>query len=48
MSPAVKILVVAILAILGGLPTLYLVGSVPAVIAYKLYRKVRLGISIWD
>lgn len=41
-----------ILVIVGGLTgaasTLYLTFSIPVVLAYKIYRKVRFRISLFD
>lgn len=41
-------LLIAFLVLVGGLPTLYLTVSVPAVLGYKIYRKVRYKISLMD
>lgn len=39
---------VAIYAVIGGLSTLYLFFSMPAVIIWKFYRKFKYHISILD
>ncbi|MEG2440791.1 MAG: hypothetical protein RSB37_04720 [Acetivibrio sp.] len=43
-----NVLVIIILALLGGIPTFYLALSMPAVIVYKFYRKIRFGTSLMD
>lgn len=42
------LLIMIIGGLAGGLSTAYLTFSVPAVIVYKLYRKIRFGISIMN
>ena len=44
----VEILVVIFGAIMGGLPTLYLIWSAIATISTKVARKVKYGISMFD
>lgn len=45
---AVIILLVVVYAIIGGLTTLYLFLSMPAVIIWKFYRKFKYNISLMD
>jgi len=42
------ILLVTLGVIVGGLPILYLVISMIAMIVYKVYRKIRYGASLYD
>lgn len=44
----VEILVVIFGALMGGLPTLYLIWSAISTISTKIYRKVKFGISMFD
>lgn len=46
MGSLTDIVLVAILAILGGVPTFALVFGIPATIAYKVYRKCRYHIAM--
>lgn len=34
--------------IAGGLSTLYLIFSLPAVVCFKIYRKIRYGLALYD
>ncbi|EXG86040.1 hypothetical protein [Lacrimispora sp.] len=45
---AVIILLIVVYAIIGGLSTLYLFFSMPAVIIWKFYRKFKYNISLMD
>ena len=44
----VEILVVIFGAVMGGLPTLYLIWSAITTISTKVYRKAKFGISMFD
>lgn len=46
MSTFIGILTMIFLVIVGGLPTLFMVASVPAVLVYKIHRKIHYGISL--
>lgn len=48
MGTILNVLVMIFLGIVGGIPALYMFFSIPAVIGYKIYRKVRYNISIMD
>ncbi|WP_166435301.1 hypothetical protein [Lacrimispora indolis] len=45
---AVIILLIAVYAVIGGLSTLYLFLSMPAVIVWKIYRKFKYHISLMN
>lgn len=42
------VIMVALMGVLGGLPTLYLTVSIPVVLGQKIYRKVKYGRSLFD
>ncbi len=44
----VIVLLIVVYAIIGGLSTLYLFFSMPAVIIWKFYRKFKYHISLMD
>ena len=44
----VKFLLIIFIAVVGGLPCLYMAISMPAVLIWKVYRKVKYHISILD
>ena len=44
----VEILVVLFGALLGGLPTIYLIWEAIATISTKVFRKMKYGISVFD
>lgn len=48
MNQIISYLIIGIMAIVGGGPTLYLLVSLPAVIIWKIYRKVKYGYKITD
>ena len=48
MGNIVSIILVVLMAVLGGLPTIYLTVSIPVVIGQKIYRKVKYGCSMFD
>lgn len=45
---AVIILLIAVYAVIGGVSTLYLFLSMPAVIVWKIYRKFKYHISLMN
>lgn len=48
MSGILDTILMIFLFILGVLPTLYLTLSIPAVIVWKIYRKVKYGYSLYE
>ncbi|WP_349672646.1 hypothetical protein [Lacrimispora sp.] len=42
------VLLMVVYAVIGGLTTLYLFFSFPAVIIWKFYRKLKYGISVFN
>ncbi|MDK2964611.1 MULTISPECIES: hypothetical protein [Lacrimispora] len=43
----ITVLLMALYVVIGGLTTLYLLFSFPAVIVWKFYRKFKNGISLF-
>lgn len=43
-----NLLIIGILSLLGGLPTIYLTISLPIMLGYKLFRKIKYGSSFYD
>ena len=41
-------LVIFLLILLGGVPILYLTLSIPVVIVWKIYRKIKYGYTLYD
>ena len=48
MNEIVGYIILGIMGLVGGLPALYLVVSFPAVIIWKLFRKIRFGYKMTD
>ena len=43
-----SMLLIVFMVILGGIPTLYILVSLPVILVQKIYRKGKYGISIWN
>ena len=43
-----NILLVAIVVLLGGIPSIYILVSMPVIFAKKIYRKIEFGASLYD
>ena len=48
MENVFSVIMVVLMALLGGLPTIYLTVSIPVVLGQKIYRKVKYGRSLFD
>lgn len=48
MGDITSIILVAIMVVLGGIPSLYILISMPIILAGKIYRKVKFGNSLYD
>lgn len=48
MGDIFSVILVAIMVVLGGVPSLYILISMPLLIAKKIYRKVKFGNSLYD
>ena len=42
------IIMVVMMAVLGGIPTIYITLSIPVVIFQKIYGKIKYGKSLYD
>ncbi len=48
MELLLQIFTILIMAVVGGLPCLYMLLSLPAVPIWKIYRSCKYHISFWD
>lgn len=48
MGNIISIIMVILMALLGGVPTIYITLSLPVVICQKIYGKVKYGKSLYD
>ncbi len=48
MENFISVVMVVLMAVLGGGPTVYLVLSLPVVIFQKIYGKIKYGKSLYD
>lgn len=48
MPSAITYLLVGLMGIMGGLTSIYLLIGIPALIVWKIYRKIRYGYSLFD
>lgn len=48
MANILTIAIMAMIALVGGLPTIAITVSIPIVLGWKIYRKVKLGYSIYQ
>lgn len=48
MSNIFTIIIMVIMAVLGGFSSLYVLISLPATVIWKIYRKIRYGCKITD
>lgn len=48
MGDLLNLLLVGIMVIIGGVPSIYILVSMPVILAGKIYRKVRFGTSMYD
>ena len=48
MGHILTVIMVVIMAIIGGGSTIFLVVSLPAVIIWKIYRKIKYGYKLTD
>lgn len=43
-----SILLVAVMGLLGGVPSVYILVSMPVILAGKIVRKIKYGTSLYD
>ncbi len=48
MGDIFSIILIAVMVVLGGVPSLYILISMPMILAGKIYRKVKFGNSLYD
>lgn len=48
MGNIISFIMVIVMALLGGVPTIYITLSLPVVICKKIYGKVKYGKSLYD
>lgn len=48
MGDLFSILMVGIMVLLGGVPSVYILVSMPVILAEKIYGKVKYGKSLYD
>ena len=48
MQSLMSMFLVAFMVILGGIPSLYILISLPVILVQKIYRKVKYGTSVWN
>ncbi|MEZ3503266.1 MAG: hypothetical protein K1W25_07425 [Lachnospiraceae bacterium] len=48
MGDILSVILVAIMVVLGGVPSLYILISMPMILAGKIYRKKKFGNSLYD
>jgi len=48
MENIISAVLVGIMVVLGGIPSLYILISMPVILAGKIYRKVKFGKSLYD
>lgn len=48
MENITSLLLIGLMGLLGGIPSLYILISMPVILAGKIYRKIRFGKSLYD
>ena len=47
MGNIISIVFLILMGLLGGIPTIAITASIPAVLGWKIYRKMKFGYSIY-
>ena len=47
MASAISVIMMILIALVGGVPTLAITACIPVMIVWKIYRKVKFGYSIY-
>ncbi len=47
MQSLLSMFLVALMVIVGGIPSLYILISLPVILVQKFYRKAKYGTSVW-
>ncbi|MBR1477453.1 MAG: hypothetical protein IJ608_05775 [Lachnospiraceae bacterium] len=48
MEKIIYVILFGFMAAAGGLSTAYIVVSLPVVLVFKLYRRIKYGTSLWN
>lgn len=48
MQSLLSMFLVTLMVIVGGIPSLYILISLPVILVQKFYRKVKYGTSVWN
>lgn len=48
MGDITSVILVGIMIILGGIPSIYILISLPVILGQKIYRKIKYGYSLYD
>lgn len=48
MANIFSIIFMAVVAVIGGIPTLAITGYIPVMVGWKFYRKAKLGYSLYQ
>ncbi|MGN0132578.1 MAG: hypothetical protein ACI4AA_09070 [Lachnospiraceae bacterium] len=48
MPSVITYLLVALMGIMGGLTSIYLLISIPVLLVWKIYRKIKYGYSLYQ
>ncbi len=47
MASAISVIMMILIRLVGGVPTLAITACIPVMIVWKIYRKVKFGYSIY-
>ena len=47
MASAISVIMMILIGLVGGVPTLAITARIPVMIVWKIYRKVKFGYSIY-
>ncbi len=48
MGDIANVILVGLMVLLGGIPSIYILVSMPVILAEKFYRKIKYGNSLYD
>lgn len=47
MGSVVSVIMLILIALVGGLPTIAITACIPAMLGWKIYRKIKFGYSLY-
>lgn len=47
MSSLISIIFLILIGLVGGVPTIAITASIPVVVGWKIYRKIKFGYSLY-